>query len=329
MPILTDTKERTNTCQISILQGAVGVTNPVTSYTTAHVLLQDITEKYQSKFTVYHTLGLPSSLFFGEDPRIFTYTVFAANAPGKKDLFMLQEQLLPTCKVRVSYEGVKREGYILSVTTSLDSGVIFAGTIRFTMFCTTGFNLTQVSSDVSSKIIDSYSYSDLYSTLYPGLRTNLQPIDGYPNARLTVTVPGKTVVYKLFLSRAEETYEARYAVVPRLSRDQVLYLHGILPATFMYEAQILNLGAAAGGITPTTMVKEKIAEGWQHGVAAGEVQSFYNARSQTILNPTDTSYAKLEYDSVVRKGMLTNVNMSLDQENIRIAKLSFGIHFTL
>ena len=148
-----------------------------------------------------------------------------------------------------------------------------------------------------------------------GLLKNSQHQTNY-DARLMIDTPmGGTSWIKMLLTSAEEPLEARYSIVSKTNRDKVLYLSGLLPAVWTYEAQIVNLGEYP---TSDNRVKDFIIKEWLDGVAAGEIQAFYLSRGQK-------AGAKLTYLDQEVNGILGSLAVLETSENNKLATLKFSI----
>ena len=133
MPLICDIKQSTAT--IDILEPGEGE-DELKSVTLSSITLfslQAINEKFTSKIQIYSTLGTPTSFGFSEEPRVFSYEAIAINSPTARDLSEFQSNVLPTAKIRISYENTSRSGYVLTTTTELSAGNLNTGVVRFSI----------------------------------------------------------------------------------------------------------------------------------------------------------------------------------------------------
>ena len=136
------------------------------------------------------------------------------------------------------------------------------------------------------------------------------------NAQLVITTPlGNSVQFNMLLISAEEPLEARYTTSSKINRDKVLYLSGVLPTSWSYEAFILNLGDTD---TDPNKVKDALVKEWLSGVASGEIQAFYKSKGVD-------AKVTLSYMDRTIEGILGSIQTNLTSENSRLAKLKFSI----
>ena len=136
-------------------------------------------------------------------------------------------------------------------------------------------------------------------------------------------VGGQTsFLMSLHLIEAEETLEANWSHTPLLTRDQMLYFHGVLPALFNYDSYITNIFAVTPG-GPTNISKsdkDRIIFDWSNGSLAGEVQAYYSGYNNF------KTYAQLNYDNRnARQGFLVNTHLVIMSENDRLARFKFSL----
>lgn len=118
---------------------------------TTDFLLQDISEPRSEKFQIYDTFGRSFIFFFGKRPEIYTYSGVLLNSRNfdwKRRFLSLYENYLRGTKsveqkirVRMSYEDVVREGYILSANISYSQSYLHYVLFNFTMFITRSINV--------------------------------------------------------------------------------------------------------------------------------------------------------------------------------------------
>jgi len=148
------------------------------------------------------------------------------------------------------------------------------------------------------------------------LKNSSVPDDSLYNANLSISTPlGYYIGFDMLLLSVEEPLEARYSIVSKINRDKVLYLNGILPAVWSYEAYILNIGNSnkSAGKTKDFLTKE-----WLDGVASGEIQAYFDSKGVE-------SKATLTYLDKRVVGIIGSIDINMTSDNNKLAMLKFSL----